>query len=404
MAKVRGTVHVIDGGRDVEGLHAKWGNKTREGRNVESFDAPRVLHTMGAVFQMNPLPRFVAIVLFMVLAALVALLAMPVWRGIGESDRGSRMDTGANAAPPAASRSNSARALVMSQRVALVLAATALALSVALILSHSLRAVRGWETRNPFRAIRTEVGALARLAQTSTAQGEELSRERDVRRRAEEDARLKQQLLTQSLDEKIRLGHDLHDGIIQSLYAAGLTLESVRALVKSNPDEADRQLEATRANLNEAIRDVRAYVVGLAPENLRRAGFAHGLSALLGELRAGREAEFDMKIDVEAAALLTPQQSIEALQIAREAVSNALRHGHATRITLRMHKGDGAVCLLVQDNGDGFNPARRRDGGHGLGNMQARAERIGASLRVTSTPGEGARVLATLPIVESAVV
>jgi signal transduction histidine kinase len=272
-------------------------------------------------------------------------------------------------------------------------------LAVALVFSQSLRSLRG-ESRTPFRTTRTEVGTLAKLAETSVAQGEELTRERDVRRRAEEDARLKQQLLTQSLDEKIRLGHDLHDGIIQSLYAAGLTLESVRALVKSNPDEAERQLEVTRANLNEAIRDVRAYVVGLAPENLRRAGFAHALGALLGELRAGRAADFDIKIDDEAASLLTPEQSVEALQIAREAVSNALRHGRATRITLRMHKGDREVCLLVQDNGAGFNADRQREGGHGLGNMRARAERIGATLRVTSTPGKGARVLANLPVLQ----
>jgi signal transduction histidine kinase len=122
---------------------------------------------------------------------------------------------------------------------------------------------------------------------------------------------------------------------------------------------------------------------------------------MLGELRAGTEAKFDMQIDDDAAALLTPEQSIEALQIAREAVSNAIRHGRATRITLRMHKGDREVCLLVHDNGSGFNAARQREGGHGLGNMRARAERIGASLRVTSAPGEGARVLATLPVLET---
>jgi signal transduction histidine kinase len=255
------------------------------------------------------------------------------------------------------------------------------------------------DSHAPFAAnARTELGALAKLAETSVAQGEELTRERDVRRRAEEDARLKQQLLTQSLDEKIRLGRDLHDGIIQSLYAAGLTLESVRALVKTNPEEAERRLEKTRAGLNDAIRDVRAYIVGLAPENLRRAGFAHAVSALVNELSSGREAKFDIQIDGEAAALLTPEQSIEALQIAREAVSNALRHGGATRITLRMHKDDREVCLLVQDNGKGFAAGHSRDGGHGLGNMRARAERLGATLRVTSQPGDGARVLATLPI------
>src|SRR6185436_2354102 len=143
-------------------------------------------------------------------------------------------------------------------------------------------------TKPPLRAARTEMDTLTKLAESSAAQGEELSRERDVRRRAEEDASLKQQLLTQSLDEKIRLGRDLHDGIIQSLYAAGLTLETVRAIVKTNPDEAERQLEQTRANLNDAIRDVRAYISGLTPEKLRRAGFAHGLRAMLSELQSGR--------------------------------------------------------------------------------------------------------------------
>jgi signal transduction histidine kinase len=354
---------------------------------------------------MNPLPRLVAIVLFIVLAALVALLAVPVWSTL-EGREATRREvildgtTDATNAAASATVSSPARALLFSQRSALVLAGLALALALILILSQAFRTPRA-DSRLPFQTTRTEVGTLARLAQSTVAQGEELSRERDVRRRAEEDARLKQQLLTQSLDEKIRLGHDLHDGIIQSLYAAGLTLESVRALVKSNPDEAERQLEATRATLNEAIRDVRAYIVGLTPENLRRAGFAHALSALLGQLRAGREAQFELNIDDEAAALLTPEQSVEALQIAREAVSNALRHGRATRITLRLHRGASEVCLLVQDNGSGFHAGQRRDGGFGLGNMQARAERMGGSLRVTSAPGEGARVLTTLPVLQS---
>jgi signal transduction histidine kinase len=289
---------------------------------------------------------------------------------------------------------------LISQRAALLLAATALVLALTLIFSPAVRPHRPLDGRTTFETTRTEVGALAKLAESSVAQGEELSRERDVRRRAEEDAQLKQQLLTQSLDEKIRLGHDLHDGIIQSLYAAGLTLESVRTLVKSDPDEADRRLDATRKSLNDAIREVRGYIVGLTPENLRRAGFAHALSALAAELRAGRDAKFDIKIDDDAAGMLTAEQSIEALQIAREAVSNALRHGGATVITLRMHKSDREVCLLVQDNGAGFNAAHQREGGHGLGNMRARAERLGASLRIISEPGTGARVLATLPIAE----
>lgn len=353
---------------------------------------------------MNPLPRFIAIMLFTVLAALVVILGLPVWHGLQNAERNppAKQEGSAAAAEPTGNP-GSARARLLSQRAALVLAVTGFALTVALILSQVLRSAPS-ESRAPFNVARSEIGTLAKLAESSVAQGEELTRERDVRRRAEEDARLKQQLLTQSLDEKIRLGHDLHDGIIQSLYAVGLTLESVRALVRHQPEEADRRLEATRTALNDAIRDVRAYIVGLAPENLRRAGFAHAVSAMLNELRAGREAHFDIAIDDDAAALLTPEQSVEALQIAREAVSNALRHGQASVITLRLHRSEREVGLLIQDNGAGFNADHRRAGGHGLGNMHARARRIGGALQVTSAPGAGARIQATVPVLQPSVV
>ena len=170
--------------------------------------------------------------------------------------------------------------------------------------------------------------------------------------------------------------------------------------MKTDPTAAEHRLEETRAALNVAIRDVRTYITGLAPENLRRTGFAQSLEALLAALRAGRAVQFDIMVDDEAAALLTPDQTVEALQIAREAVSNALRHGGASSITLRLHKGDREVGLLVQDNGTGFEPTATHDGGHGLGNMQARAERIGARLRVTSQPAEGTRVVLTLPVLQ----
>ena len=137
---------------------------------------------------------------------------------------------------------------------------------------------------------------------------------------------------------------------------------------------------------------------------LHRAGFAHAVRALLSELRAGREAEFEIQIDEDAAAQLSGAQSLELLQIAREAVSNALRHGSATRIILRMHQSDREICLLVQDDGRGFDPAARRAGGHGLGNMQARAARVGAALRIVSQPGHGSRVIATVPLASAAAV
>jgi signal transduction histidine kinase len=291
---------------------------------------------------------------------------------------------------------------VLSQRLAFGLAAGALLLAAAVVLLQGRRrAAESDDAAAAQRSTRTEVGALARLAETTVAQGAELTRERDVRRLAEEDARLKQQLLAEALDEKIRLGRDLHDGIIQSLYATGLNVETVRALVQANPADAERRLDQMRAGLNATIRDVRAYLVGLAPENLRRAGFAQALTTALTELAQGRDANLELAIDDEAAALLPPEHAIEALQIAREAVSNALRHGRARTITLRLARDERALTLLVEDNGAGFDSTRAA-AGHGLGNMRARAARLGATLAITSTPGQGTRVLATLPLPGSA--
>jgi signal transduction histidine kinase len=347
---------------------------------------------------MHQLPRLLATCLFVVLAALAALLIAPAW----QSARGDSPAAHASSTAATGSLAPVARAASLAPRLALALALVGSGLAVALVITLPRAWASPSPSRSPFAAARSEVGTLSKLAESSVAQGAELNRERDVRRRAEEDVQLKQRLLTQALEEKIRLGQDLHDGIIQSLYAVGLTLESVRSLLPENAIEADQRLEQCRNALNAAIRDARSYLTGLAPENLRHAGFARALDTLLDEMRAGREAQFEIRVDEDAAALLTPAQTLEALQILREAVSNALRHGRASLITVRVHKGDHEVCLLVQDNGTGFDAASRRDGGHGLGNMHARAANIGATMSVTSRPGEGARVLANLPILQPA--
>lgn len=341
---------------------------------------------------MNPLPRFFALGLIVILAALAAMLAGPALR------------SGKVVAPPPAESAvtplpaSELRAVAFAQRVAFPLAVTGFVMAVALVVSLAVRSPRPAESVSRPAVSRAEMGALAKLAESSVAQGQELAHERDVRQRAEADALLNQHLLNRSLQEKIRLGRDLHDGIIQSLYAAGLTLEAARAVAKTDPADADRRLGECRDALNQTIRDVRTYIAGLAPENLRQAGFAQALNGLLQELGAGRAVEFDLRIDETATAQLTPEQQTEALQIAREAVSNALRHGGASAISVRLHPGDGEACLLVQDNGRGFDSANLRSSGHGLGNMDARAQHLGATLRIESATTTGTRVVLTIPV------
>lgn len=353
---------------------------------------------------MNPLPRLLALGLLVILAALAAVLAVPAWTKASAPAAHEGVAATASEAPaahPTSAMLRREQLVEFAERVALPLALTALALAIVLFASLALRVLQHGGTRSPFAVDRAEIGALTRLAEKSAAQSEALNRERRNREQAEEDATLHRQLFDRSMEEKIRLGRDLHDGLIQSLYAAGLTIESARAVATNDPAEADRRLDHALQALNRTIRDVRAYIAGLAPEELERQDFGQAMEALTAELGAGREVRFELKIDEPASSLLGADQHTEALQVAREAISNALRHGGASQLTIRLHQGDGEICLLVQDNGAGFDATHTSGHGHGLGNIQARARRLGADLRIDSTPGNGTRVLLTLPLLQT---
>jgi len=166
----------------------------------------------------------------------------------------------------------------------------------------------------------------------------------------------------------------------------------------NDPPEADRRLVQCVGNLNRIIRDVRNYITGLAPEKLSRLSLATALEQQVLELRGEREVDLSVTLDEDAAAVLSPVQTTEILQITREAISNSLRHGRASRLTVRLHRTDREVGLLVQDNGAGFATAGGAGTGCGLGNMQARAGHLAGSLRIDSRPGDGTRVVLTLPI------
>lgn len=245
-----------------------------------------------------------------------------------------------------------------------------------------------------------EFARLARLAQDSFTRNAALRREIEERQRAERELEAAQENLRQSIEVRTRLARNLHDTVIQSIYATGLGLESARGEITADPAAAAARLAHCRANLNDAIREVRGFINDLEPESLRRQPFAQALRSLAFTMQSLWVANITVELDEPLAARFTPAQETHVLQIVREGISNALRHGEATRVLIRLQAdGDGRNLLVkVQDNGRGFDAARRAGTGRGLVNMTSRAQELGGSLRLQTAPGEGTTLVLRLPL------
>ncbi|MBX3750241.1 MAG: hypothetical protein KF897_09140 [Opitutaceae bacterium] len=241
---------------------------------------------------------------------------------------------------------------------------------------------------------RDEFAATARMLEAFFAQRDALKREIEERRRVAAALAAAEADLRRTLEERTRLGRDLHDGVIQALYATGMGLAGIRALLRPGDTEAAERLNQCRATLNEIIRDVRNFITGLEPEALRQQTFTQAVHALLEFMQSISPARTEAAIDEDLAAQLTLNQRANALHIMREAVSNALRHGAAEQIRVTLARTpEGQAALDIADDGVGFNPeAGATTRGRGLENLAQRATELGATFTLHSEPGAGTRL------------
>lgn len=245
----------------------------------------------------------------------------------------------------------------------------------------------------PLLRARTELTRVARLIVSSFEHQKELRREVAERRHAEAE-------LQRTLEERARLGRDLHDGVIQSLYAAGMGLAAARKRMPSDPATTERHLAHVADILNDTIHDVRDFITGLEPESLRADAFAHSVTNLFATMNAADTARGIIEIDDTTALRLAPTLRTDLLLVLREALSNALRHGQATLVTIRLKPSPATpelALLSIEDDGTGFDPATVRRG-RGLDNLFARTTACGAKIHLDSAPAAGTRLTLTLPL------
>ncbi|HTP01359.1 MAG TPA: GAF domain-containing protein [Anaerolineales bacterium] len=214
-----------------------------------------------------------------------------------------------------------------------------------------------------------------------------------------ENARLHQNVKHMAvLEERDRIGMDLHDGIIQSVYGVGLSLENALHTMDEDTDLAKLRIKESINGLNQAIRDIRAYILDLRPRRMGDDGLMNGLRRLAAEYRANTFSDVTLKGPEKGLESLPQPNALALFHICQEALANAAKHAAAERVDVNVWVSSDRALMEVHDNGKGF-PVEKMSTtiGHGLSNMQTRAHAVGGDVDITSAPGEGTTVLAWVP-------
>ena len=196
-------------------------------------------------------------------------------------------------------------------------------------------------------------------------------------------------------EDRERIGRDLHDGIIQSIYAAGLLLESIVPVIRSDPDRAQGQVGRVIDNLNFTIQDIRRYIFDLRsdmPDDDLQPGIEH----LLRDFHVNTllQTEFEVMGTVHPIHSMARRRHI--LQIVREALANTAKHAQARWVRVRLAYDTDSLTLMISDDGVGMEKLLISKG-YGLRNIRERTRLLDGTLRIESAPGAGVTFDLTVP-------
>lgn len=200
------------------------------------------------------------------------------------------------------------------------------------------------------------------------------------------------------LEERDRIGMDLHDGIIQSIYGVGLALEGVQHSLKEDPESAKNRIHHAIDGLNQSIRDIRAYILDLRPRQLGNEGLINGIKRLIAEYRANTFSEVNFTEPDSDLKELPHTQSLVMFHICQEALANAAKHAKAKNVQVAIWTTPERALLEIRDDGKGFDLDNMKTSiGHGLANMQTRAHAVGGDFDISSAPDDGTTILVWVP-------
>jgi signal transduction histidine kinase len=208
---------------------------------------------------------------------------------------------------------------------------------------------------------------------------------------------LEHQLARVSEREQRRIGQDLHDGVCQSLAAVHYALTSLREDLQTQSPKDAESVKEIAGMVKQTIAEARGLAKGIFPVQMEEVGLAAVLDELVAATKRVHrvDATFEMQGNVTVS---DPDVAMHLYRIAQEALSNALKHGKASRITVGLQEDEGRLCLSVADNGAGFPASPSDEQGMGLKTMRHRANVIGADLSMDPNPTGGVRITCSLPL------
>ncbi len=195
------------------------------------------------------------------------------------------------------------------------------------------------------------------------------------------------------MDERERIAQELHDGVIQSLFAVGMGLQGAAAM--AGDEEMARRIENAVEEIDRAIRDLRNYIFGLRPGILADRQLGQAIDQLAKEFSQHSDVVIVADVD-EALAAELASKAADLVQLVREALSNVVRHAGASTCRVTFRRDPEGTLVEIDDDGIGFDPLEPVTG-MGLTNLRERATRLGGRLELTSSAGNGTTVRAIIP-------
>lgn len=200
-------------------------------------------------------------------------------------------------------------------------------------------------------------------------------------------------------EERLRIAHEMHDGLAQILASVNTKAQAVKEFLRTGrTEEATRQLDQLASAAREVYADVRESIIGLRSAALPGRSIAEALEEYVNTWKA--QAGVDASLRIDGAPRLAANAQLQVLRIVQESLANVRKHADATRVEVSLQQTDTRFRMTVQDDGAGFNPSvlgRSEFPRFGLSTMRERAEALGGTFHLDSTPGAGTRITVELP-------